>query len=233
MSVSRALLISGALVGAVLTAPSAEASVNFYTTQSAFNAASVTSLLEDFSTAPLKDALLASLTLHGVTYTGLDGDPSPNVYVSSPGYTNYGAAVGTTTENILTANGDENILAAFSTPYSAVGFNAFYNGLGNGTLTVFGAANAVLGTFAFAGGFNPDTGLADRGYLGFTSDAAVYGFQWDTTLGGRMNTGFTNISVGEAGGGGVPEPAAWAMMLVGFAGLGAMLRRKRGMLTAG
>ena len=28
---------------------------------------------------------------------------------------------------------------------------------------------------------------------------------------------------------GVPEPAAWAMMLVGFGGLGAVLRRRRAM----
>jgi len=31
----------------------------------------------------------------------------------------------------------------------------------------------------------------------------------------------------DAGHGGVPEPATWAMMLVGFAGMGAMLRRAR------
>uniref|UniRef100_UPI003982F4AA PEPxxWA-CTERM sorting domain-containing protein n=1 Tax=Phenylobacterium sp. TaxID=1871053 RepID=UPI003982F4AA len=29
------------------------------------------------------------------------------------------------------------------------------------------------------------------------------------------------------GGGGVPEPATWAVMLVGFAGIGAALRRRR------
>ena len=34
------------------------------------------------------------------------------------------------------------------------------------------------------------------------------------------------------GGGGVPEPAAWAMMLLGFGGIGAMLRRRSGLQTA-
>jgi len=33
-------------------------------------------------------------------------------------------------------------------------------------------------------------------------------------------------------GGGVPEPATWAMMLVGFGGLGAMIRRRRTLATA-
>jgi len=32
--------------------------------------------------------------------------------------------------------------------------------------------------------------------------------------------------------GGVPEPATWAMMLVGFGGLGAMMRRRRALATA-
>lgn len=35
-----------------------------------------------------------------------------------------------------------------------------------------------------------------------------------------------------AGAGGVPEPAAWAMMLVGFGGLGAVLRRRRSSMLA-
>jgi hypothetical protein len=38
--------------------------------------------------------------------------------------------------------------------------------------------------------------------------------------------GFTVGTPGEAAGG-VPEPAAWTIMLVGFGGLGAMLRRRR------
>ena len=32
--------------------------------------------------------------------------------------------------------------------------------------------------------------------------------------------------------GGVPEPATWAMMLMGFGGLGALLRRRRGLAAA-
>ena len=33
-------------------------------------------------------------------------------------------------------------------------------------------------------------------------------------------------------GGGVPEPASWAMMITGFGGVGALLRRRRQLLTA-
>jgi hypothetical protein len=34
------------------------------------------------------------------------------------------------------------------------------------------------------------------------------------------------------GPGGVPEPATWALMIVGFGGAGAMLRRRRAALVA-
>ena len=41
--------------------------------------------------------------------------------------------------------------------------------------------------------------------------------------GGNAGVFLDNVSVT----GGVPEPAAWAMMLIGFSGLGALLRRRR------
>jgi len=42
----------------------------------------------------------------------------------------------------------------------------------------------------------------------------------------------TNISADISGVSGVPEPAAWALMMVGFAGLGAALRSARKVVTA-
>lgn len=38
---------------------------------------------------------------------------------------------------------------------------------------------------------------------------------------------FRLLAVDGGGGGAVPEPAAWAMMILGFGGVGAMMRRKR------
>jgi hypothetical protein len=56
--------------------------------------------------------------------------------------------------------------------------------------------------------------------------------QGDAGIGATANSG----AILETGGtvtthGGVPEPAAWAMMLVGFGGLGALLRRRRSALA--
>jgi len=40
------------------------------------------------------------------------------------------------------------------------------------------------------------------------------------------------VTLATTGNGGVPEPAAWALMLVGFGGLGAMLRARRNLASA-
>jgi len=46
-------------------------------------------------------------------------------------------------------------------------------------------------------------------------------------FGGSANyIGFDNITLGSATPGGVPEPATWAMMLLGFSGLGLLIHRR-------
>ncbi len=204
------------------------ATVNFYDTQAAFNAASSTTLLEDFSGpgSALSGHGVASITRHGVTYTDVSsGNPDPDIVVVPPGQNNWGANVGTTTEYIITTDYDEHIRAAFSSTYTAVGFTAYFNGLGPGTLTVFGTGGLTIGTFALpTSGVDPATGLADRGYLGFTSTDPITGFQWDTIGGTNLNTGFTNISVGSA----TPLPGTLPLFASGLGMLGLLgWRRKR------
>ena len=229
------------LAGAValgITASAAQASVTFFTTQAAFDAATDTTLLENFATAPSKNHALASLTLHGVTYTSLATGASHNVYVAAPGFSNFGSHVGVTTDNIMTSSGVENILATFATPQAAIGFNAFFNGRGPGTLSVFGAGNSLLGSLTFADGMDPATGLADKGYLGFASSDLIYSFQWNTTQGNILNTGYTNISVGTITApppppvDGVPEVDVWVLLIAGFGLTGAAQRRRRMRMVA-
>jgi hypothetical protein len=45
-------------------------------------------------------------------------------------------------------------------------------------------------------------------------------------------TGFAATGFGTNTGGGIPEPATWAMMIVGFGGIGAMMRRRRSLALA-
>jgi hypothetical protein len=79
----------------------------------------------------------------------------------------------------------------------------------------------------FIGG-DPDTvlsvGVASGGtFFGFTSDTAIDSVGI-TRLDGYSVIDNASFSVAS----GAPEPAGWALMLLGFGGLGAMLRRRRG-----
>ncbi len=55
-----------------------------------------------------------------------------------------------------------------------------------------------------------------------------------TTSGGVSNLALDNLSLSYIGGptGAVPEPAAWAMMILGFGGVGGLMRRRRGLAAA-
>jgi hypothetical protein len=221
------LCIAASALGSVCFSPtSSEAATTLYTTQADFNAAAPSaSLLENFATAPINIAL-PSFTIGSGTYSG-----NPNVFVAPPGFTNFGAAVASpTTQIIVTASGNENITVSFTTPYHAVGFEAFFNGLGPLTLAVYGAGNTLLAGFPILPlGLDPATGLADKGYLGFTSDQLIYGFQWVATGGETLNTGFTNISAQAADLSIVtPLPAALPLFATGLGALGLLgWRRKK------
>jgi hypothetical protein len=230
----RQIVFCTGFVGALasgLVGQAAADTVAFYDTQAAFNAVATTTLLDDFSFPHTGFSQVgghgtSSITRNGVTYTDVSG--TNDIVILTPGDSwNFGAAVGTTTDYVVTTDYDEHIRATFSNNYYAVGFTAYFNGLGPGTLTVFGTGGATLGALTFpSSGNDPATGLADRGYLGFTSTAPITGFQWDTTDGGIIDTGFSNLSVGA-----VPEPSTWAMLLLGFAGVGFMACRSKNKLA--
>jgi hypothetical protein len=224
------LALAGA-IGALATAAQAS-TFTFYTSQSAFDAASTTAIVEDFEGVAAGDlnTPLASFSRNGITYTPFAGAPFANVWIAGApvDYTNFGAdipVVGGTqlTSHVMVANGDEDIRADFSAGYTAIGFDAYYNGLGPFTLSVLGLGGVTLATFGTADGTDAATGLADRGYIGVVSDTPLWGFRWTTTHGAVLNTGFDNIALGR----GVPEPAAWALMIAGFGLAGATLRRRR------
>jgi len=68
--------------------------------------------------------------------------------------------------------------------------------------------------------FTAPTG-ATRLFLG-----TVDGFEWNN------NTGDYRVTINTAPGGSVPEPATWALMIAGFGGAGAALRRRRTAVAA-
>lgn len=102
--------------------------------------------------------------------------------------------------------------------FNNFGYAAFYDGAFSLNLDfAFDAPQTFLASF--------QDGLASGGGAVSGSKSLSYapgvGF-FDSTLGG----GFT-LSRVEAVVSSVPEPGAWAMMIVGFFGLGAVLRRQR------
>jgi hypothetical protein len=52
------------------------------------------------------------------------------------------------------------------------------------------------------------------------------------TTPGATYTGSLNLDTGGGGGNEIPEPGVWAMMIMGFGGVGAMMRRRRTPIAA-
>ena len=112
-------------------------------------------------------------------------------------------------------------LATYTSAYGDIqGFattQSVLNVIGDDFFTAGVPLNGALGALEYV---NPGiSGLT--GTKNFTAD--VIALQGSTM----------QVLTGQTVAGGVPEPAAWAMMLVGFGGLGAVLRRRRAQPMAG
>ena len=180
-------IVTGGLIVTAAAAGNAYASTMFFTDVNAFDALTDTTLIEDFEAFSLKNRPLSSFVSNGNTYTGHAGGPYPNVWVSSPGYTNYGVPI--TTSSIITANGDEDFTVEFGTPTEAVGFDTYLNAYGPATVNVFGANN-LLDTFVL----NQDPTTV--GFLGILASEEISSIRWTTVNGGKINTGIDNIIQG-------------------------------------
>ena len=105
--------------------------------------------------------------------------------------------------------------------------NPYPSGADSAQVTVTGAGSLLSSGFTLT--TSTPSNLDWVHFTGsFTADSNVTTLAFNETAGGG-NAGvfLDNVSVT----GGVPEPAAWAMMLIGFSGLGALLRRRRDRLN--
>jgi PEP-CTERM motif len=120
------------------------------------------------------------------------------------------------------AIGEGAFAALFSSDQSQFGFQLVGGGGGNANISFFRADGSLIQAIVVGG-------LADTFY-GFQRDGGINDIRgisiWNDDSGG---IGFDNLKfdVRSTGGGAVPEPAAWAMMLAGFGLIGAAMRRRR------
>ncbi len=139
-------------------------------------------------------------------------------------------------------------LSTGGTPYFSIDGAAAFNG-------AYFATGQYAGDGRQASHFKDSTGCAAqigimdptfcKGQMGIVTDndaAAIDALGWNISVDALNTPGYSQstaqiyarfvtpstISLSQ----GVPEPASWAMMLVGFGGIGAMIRRRRGVAIA-
>lgn len=114
------------------------------------------------------------------------------------------------------------------------GFSFFYTSSTAATVNVYDGLNAtgnILASLNLTAQHNQNcTGDPNGGFCHWDAIGVAFnGTAYSIDFGGTANqTGFDNITFGSKdAGGGVPEPAAWAMMLSGFGLVGGAMRRRQ------
>ena len=227
---ARRLLLSAAGIGLATIASGASAQTyTVYTNQAAFLAAAGAGTLETFTSAPVA-TLTTGSTFGPISYTGftLSGNGmGDNAGISKTGY--YTAApAGFSGQNFYSWGNGSGVGAGNAGPTSVFTF-------GTGGTTAFGfdwynRDGTDRYSLTIAGGptyVNPPFSYATTGFFGVISDtafssASIQTYNYGGTIAGM---GMDNIFVANAPSA-LPEPATWAMMILGVGAAGYSLRRR-------
>ncbi len=178
----------------------------------------------------------------GVTFSQT---PSGRPQIDNYGWIfGYGASSGSGVLTGSTEGGNQfatiaGIKATFSSGHNGV--ELFFSDtapLGNYPITIYGAGGSVLASFSVAsgsilppgygGGTFPPPGTSPLPgiFVGYTSAANdIFGIGVGPS--GASNDSFALDDLRFTTGGAIPEPTTWAMMVIGFGGVGAMIRRRQ------
>jgi hypothetical protein len=214
-------LLAAALLALLALLPRpAGATVIFITSEMPSGGFESLSIHETFEAISPKDTSLASFASAGITYAPVTG----NVFVSSPGYANYGIP-GATTSSILTSNGNEYFTVTPGFTVRSLGFDIYTISEPGNPNSVAGADDVVVSVLT-AGGttvLNLPAPMGNFGFLGVISDDPILSLTWQADLGGVRNTGIDNLRVAEAP---IPEPGTLLLIGSGLVGLAARRRRR-------
>jgi hypothetical protein len=219
-----------AMIAATVTlAAPAQAVVVFVLSETPSGGFESLAVHESFEGAPVKDSPLASFVSAGITYapvTGCgDATACPgNVWVSSPGYSNYGIP-GNTTSSILTATGNEYFTVTPGFTVRSLGFDIYTINEPLNPKSVGGAAPVLVSVLTSGGltSLNLPAPIGNFGFLGIVSDDPILSLTWQANLGGVRNTGIDDIRVSEHA---VPEPGTLILIGSGLATMALKRRRK-------
>ena len=225
------LLAAGSLAGSLLAATAATATT--YATRADFDQAFITTVTDDFSGYAVGFRHSVAGGLVNVSSEG--GVPNAFVHDYSP---TFGNAL--TGSNGVGISSGKAVTLTFTSPVYGFAFD---------DLDLIGAPiEAARATIALSDGTaqvftikDPDFNFETAAFFGFGSDVAITSVRIRSFFNTRERAAnfIDNLTVSTfrarpsvieepvGGSGAVPEPATWAMMIAGFGGVGAMMRRRR------
>jgi hypothetical protein len=220
MKIQRAMA-AATLASVILISTDAFATITLFSNQAAFEAATGATTVEDFTPSfhfPITSGILNSSTSDVVAFGDpiVSGEILPGVTYSTPigtgNFFNIDAGGGFTGGFLDTITGPRVLTVTFSGDQTGFGFDT--NSLmGNFTVVIngtyvenFSAVSSSTPTF-----FGFQSSSKDITSVTIAGDNPTFGFAIDN---------FTYSASA------VPEPSTWAMMLLGFAGLGFAARRR-------
>ncbi|WP_430423597.1 PEPxxWA-CTERM sorting domain-containing protein [Phenylobacterium sp.] len=193
------------------------------------------------------DASFAAIQSNfGVTFSSATAGASP--FITAPGnYSGIGVlssrALGNTFNGLISDISQAPVYSAsamrafdinFADPVAAFGLTV--QGWGHALIahsfTLYGAGGQELGSFTFAQAGLSAGDFSPNGFAGFKVSGGEIGRVRVAAAAGIDDfVAFDNITFVGGVGNAVPEPAVWALLVMGFAGVGGALRSRRRVLT--